>query len=66
MNSPATPVFTLATQAGVAVHVSSIVPAPGAEPGDALDGIAAEFAPPATRRERLRRLLLASRQLQQR
>lgn len=66
MDSPATPVFTLAAQPGAAAHASSIAPTLAAEAADALDG-AAEFAPrPATRRERLLRLLLASRQMQQR
>ena len=66
MDSPATPVFTLTAQPGAAAHASSIAPSAGAEPADGLDG-AAEFAPrPASRKERLLRLLLASRQLQQR
>ena len=66
MDSPATPVFTLAAQPGAAAHASSIAPGVLAEPADALDA-AADFAPrPASRKERLLRLLLASRQLQQR
>lgn len=66
MDSPATPVFTLAAQPGASAHASSIAPTLVAEAADALDG-AVDFAPPpATRRERLLRLLLASRQMQQR
>jgi hypothetical protein len=66
MDSPATPVFTFAAQPGAAAHASSVAPTAVAEPAEALDG-AAEFAPrPTSRKERLRRLLLASRQLQQR
>lgn len=67
MDSPATPVFTLAAQPGAAAHASSLAPSLLAEAPDALDGAAADFAPwPASRKERLLRLLLASRQMQQR
>lgn len=66
MDSPATPVFTLAAQPGAAAHTSSVAPTRVAEAPDTLDG-AAGFAPwPASRKERLLRLLLASRQMQQR
>lgn len=66
MDSPATPVFTFAAQPGAAAQASSIAPTLGAEAPEALDGAADVPPRPASRKERLLRLLLASRQMQQR
>jgi len=65
MDSPRAPAVTFTAQPGAAAQATVLAPPPAAEAAD--DGAAAEAAPrPCSRKERLQRLLLASRQLQQR